>query len=56
MDSSNLATLFAPNILHSVRPGQDVTELANAEERIDIINVVRTMIDHNRELFQVCAF
>ncbi|RXG70059.1 hypothetical protein Avbf_01194 [Armadillidium vulgare] len=26
---------------------------AQAEERIDVINVVRCMIDHNKELFQV---
>ncbi|KAK8748139.1 hypothetical protein OTU49_016331 [Cherax quadricarinatus] len=59
MDSSNLATLFAPNILHAVKPGTEsmsTTEMAiHAEERIEVINVVRTMIDHNKELFEVSA-
>ncbi|XP_076060802.1 uncharacterized protein LOC143036847 isoform X2 [Oratosquilla oratoria] len=58
MDSSNLATLFAPNILHDVRPGteQSTSELVqHAEERIDVINVVRSMIDHNKELFELSA-
>lgn len=57
MDSSNLATLFAPNILHTVKPGcesMSTTEMAtHAEERIEVINVVRSMIDHNKELFEV---
>ncbi|CAL4130521.1 unnamed protein product, partial [Meganyctiphanes norvegica] len=55
MDSSNLATLFAPNILHSVKPGSLTTEemTAHAEERIEVINVIRSMIDHNKELFEV---
>ncbi|XP_042209214.1 uncharacterized protein LOC121857291 [Homarus americanus] len=59
MDSSNLATLFAPNILHTVKPGTEsmsTTEMAtHAEERIEVINVVRSMIDHNKELFEVSA-
>ncbi|KAK4290133.1 hypothetical protein Pmani_036952 [Petrolisthes manimaculis] len=57
MDSSNLATLFAPNILHMVKPGAEqpsaATLATGAEERIEVINVVRTMIDHNKELFEV---
>ena len=57
MDSSNLATLFAPNILHAVKPGSEPQSTADmalhAEERIDVINVVRSMIDHNKELFEV---
>lgn len=60
MDSSNLATLFAPNILHDVKPGTEAmttTEMAiHAEERIEVINVVRTMIDHNKELFEVIIY
>lgn len=57
MDSTNLATLFAPNILHQVKPGVDAlspSEMATqAEERMDVINVVRSMIDRNKELFDV---
>jgi hypothetical protein len=54
MDSNNLATVFAPNILHCIKPGSN-KELSTerAEERIDVINVIRSMIDHNKELFQV---
>ncbi|XP_063611958.1 uncharacterized protein LOC134785525 [Penaeus indicus] len=59
MDSSNLATLFAPNILHTVKPGTETMSTSDmathAEERIDVINVIRSMIDHNKELFQVSS-
>ncbi|XP_055690068.1 rho GTPase-activating protein 6 [Lutzomyia longipalpis] len=47
MDSTNLATVFAPNIL---RADDD-----RVEERLDAINVIRTMIDHQEELFLVPA-
>uniref|UniRef100_A0A1B0GQ99 Uncharacterized protein n=1 Tax=Phlebotomus papatasi TaxID=29031 RepID=A0A1B0GQ99_PHLPP len=47
MDSTNLATVFAPNILRS---SED-----RVEERLDAINVIRTMIDHHEELFRVPA-
>ena len=57
MDSNNLATIFAPNILHQIKPGTEslsATEMAaHAEERTEVINVVRCMIDHNNELFEV---
>jgi hypothetical protein len=57
MDSNNLATVFAPNILHCIKPGSN-KELSTerAEERIDVINVIRSMIDHNKELFQVLTY
>ncbi|XP_066997768.2 uncharacterized protein [Anabrus simplex] len=56
MDSNNLATVFAPNVLHCIKPGstKEMTS-ERAEERIDVINVVRTMIDHNKNLFHVSA-
>lgn len=61
MDSNNLATLFAPNILHTVMPGTSAEKMAAesvamAEERIDVINVIRSMIDHHREIFEVVTF
>ena len=40
MDSNNLATVIAPNILHCNLPGKPATE-AEVEERIDVINVIR---------------
>lgn len=52
MDSNNLATVIAPNILHCNTPG-NVASDEEAEERLDVINVVRTMIDHYEELFSV---
>nr|CAD7400832.1 unnamed protein product [Timema poppensis] len=56
MDSNNLATLFAPNILHCIKPGSTKEIIADSpEERIDVINVIRTMIDHNQQLFKVPA-
>lgn len=47
MDSANLATVIAPNILHS-NPTDNSSAVATddqVEERLDVINVVRTMID-----------
>lgn len=47
MDSANLATVIAPNILHS-NTGDSNNAVATdeqVEERLDVINVVRTMID-----------
>ncbi|KAF2368532.1 Rho GTPase-activating protein domain [Trinorchestia longiramus] len=59
MDSRNLATMFAPNILHMHRAGADNASpaalAAMADERMDCTNVVRSMIDHNKELFEVSA-
>ncbi|XP_050298074.1 uncharacterized protein LOC126737287 [Anthonomus grandis grandis] len=54
MDSNNLATVFAPNILHCIKPGsKDVQD--RSEDRLDIINVVRIMIDHYKQIFTVSA-
>lgn len=54
MDSSNLATVIAPNILHSnTDSSSNVATDEQVEERLDVINVVRTMIDHYEELFTV---
>lgn len=55
MDSTNLATVFAPNILHCIKPGAKDNVGEKAEDRIDVINVIRTLIDYNRELFYVPA-
>ncbi|CAB3379393.1 Hypothetical predicted protein [Cloeon dipterum] len=53
MDSTNLATLFAPNILHCFKPG--AKEVDKPEERSDAINVTRSLIDHYAEVFEVSA-
>jgi len=58
MDSNNLATLFAPNILHSMKPGDGTMSpesTAKAAERTETINIVRTLIDYNKELFELSA-
>lgn len=56
MDSANLATVIAPNILHSNKDASAiVASEEEAEERLDVINVVRTMIDHYEEIFAVPA-
>ena len=49
--------MFAPNILHCVKPGQMRSEVSSerAEERIDVINVVRTLLEHTSTLFMVPA-
>lgn len=54
MDSNNLATVFAPNLLHNAVPGQVTTE-QEVDERLDVINVIRIMIDHYKEMFRVSA-
>lgn len=56
MDTTNLATVFAPNILHCVKPGQrSEVSAERAEERIDVINVVRALLEHATTLFTVPA-
>lgn len=56
MDSNNLATVFAPNILHCIKANSSKESVSDrAEDRIDIINVVRALIDHNEDLFKVSA-
>ncbi|CAH1388887.1 unnamed protein product, partial [Nezara viridula] len=59
MDSSNLATLFAPNILHNYSKGtpskKDELSTERSEERADAINVIRSLIDNHKILFQVPA-
>ncbi|XP_057319246.1 uncharacterized protein LOC130663795 [Microplitis mediator] len=57
MDLTNLATVFAPNILHCVKPGQARSEVSveRAEERIDVINVVRALLENSASLFTVPA-
>ncbi|SPP89046.1 blast:Rho GTPase-activating protein 6 [Drosophila guanche] len=53
MDSSNLSTVFAPNILR----GLDQASARDKEQdhMNDAINVVRTMIDHYEEIFKISA-
>ncbi|XP_014473881.1 PREDICTED: uncharacterized protein LOC106744012 [Dinoponera quadriceps] len=57
MDTTNLATVFAPNILHCMKPGQVRSEVSaeRAEERIDVINVMRALLEHTSTLFTVPA-
>ena len=51
MDSTNLATIFAPNILHDIKSEQfEEQEMA---ERADVINIIRIMIDHYEDMFIV---
>ncbi|CAG9571560.1 unnamed protein product [Danaus chrysippus] len=54
MNAANLATIFAPNILHKNKPN----ETASAEqlsERADVINVVRTLVERQNELWSLPA-
>lgn len=56
MDSHNLATLFGPNILHKAKPTEKefaVESMERAEERKDVIEVIKAMIDHHQTVFQV---
>ncbi|XP_047523373.1 uncharacterized protein LOC125061813 isoform X2 [Pieris napi] len=54
MDAANIATIFAPNILHKNKPN----ECASAEElaeRTDVINVVRQLVERQTELWTLPA-
>ncbi|XP_075982418.1 rho GTPase activating protein at 102A isoform X2 [Anticarsia gemmatalis] len=54
MDAANLATIFAPNILHRSKPN----EAPSAEllsERADVINVVRQLVERQGELWTLPA-
>ena len=54
MDAANLATIFAPNILHKSKTREFVVESADRlEERDDVINVVRVLIEKSDVMFQV---
>ncbi|XP_043657495.1 rho GTPase-activating protein 6 isoform X2 [Drosophila teissieri] len=53
MDSNNLATVFAPNILRSTL--LTFSRDKEQENMSDAINVVRTMINHYEELFKISA-
>lgn len=54
MDSSNLATLFGPNILHKSKGGEfQVESPERAEQRSDVIAVVKDLIDNYVQLFEV---
>ncbi|XP_057276110.1 rho GTPase-activating protein 11A isoform X2 [Pezoporus wallicus] len=54
MDSSNLAVIFAPNLLHS---NENAKMSASTEKRIRLqVAVVQTLIDHASEIGQVPEF
>ncbi|CAO1343516.1 unnamed protein product [Diamesa serratosioi] len=53
MDTTNLATIIAPNILHCIKSEQfEEQEIA---ERADVINIIRIMIDHYEDLYIVSS-
>ncbi|XP_023168928.1 rho GTPase-activating protein 6 [Drosophila hydei] len=51
MDSNNLSTVFAPNILRYYPPKS--AEYKEQGNMTDAINVIRIMIDHYEEIFKV---
>ena len=56
MDANNLATLFGPNILHKVRSSEkefQVESKERAEERKEVIDVIKDMIQNYNAIFQV---
>lgn len=57
MDAHNLATLFGPNILHKAKGGAfQVESLERAEERVEVISVVKEMIERQSDIFEVNAW
>ncbi|XP_065670599.1 uncharacterized protein LOC100215916 [Hydra vulgaris] len=60
MDSLNLATLMAPNILHRCKTykssnAYQVDEALNPDDNKASIEIVTLMIDYNKELFKISA-
>ena len=54
MDSKNLATVLGPNFLHRNRAASEKQILADCTEHTaHVISVVRDLIDHHMDLFQV---
>lgn len=56
MDAHNLATMLGPNILRLSKTEKDkfiVENLERAEERCDVILVVRQLIENYEHIFQV---
>ena len=54
MDSTNLATLFGPNLLHKAKGGEfQVESIDRAEERKEIISVIKELIDQQDVVFTV---
>ena len=56
MDANNLATLFGPNVLHKVRSSEkefQVESKERAEERKEVIDVIKDMIQNYNAIFQV---
>ena len=54
MDSHNLATLFAPNIMHKAKGGEfEVATVERAGDRLDVISVIKEMIDKHKKVFEV---
>ncbi|XP_013421086.1 rho GTPase-activating protein 6 isoform X2 [Lingula anatina] len=58
MDSLNLAILFGPNILHNAKSGLSefqVERTERAEERDEVNQVVKDMIENHQDIFEVPA-
>ncbi|XP_028036945.1 rho GTPase-activating protein 6 isoform X1 [Bombyx mandarina] len=54
MDPGNLATIFAPNILHRNKPNEPAS-VEQLSERTDVINVVRLLVERQSELWTLPA-
>ncbi|XP_045778463.1 uncharacterized protein LOC123876295 isoform X4 [Maniola jurtina] len=55
MTAANLATIFAPNILHRNNPNEPASAEQLLSERADVINVVRQLVERHSELWPLPA-
>ncbi|XP_034836392.1 uncharacterized protein RhoGAP102A isoform X1 [Maniola hyperantus] len=55
MTAANLATIFAPNILHRNNPNEPASPEQLLSERADVINVVRQLVERHSELWALPA-
>ncbi|XP_041969088.1 uncharacterized protein LOC121725953 isoform X2 [Aricia agestis] len=54
MNAANIATIFAPNILHKNK-GNEAAGSEQLSERTDVIDVVRTLVERQAELWTLPA-
>ncbi|CAB3225542.1 unnamed protein product [Arctia plantaginis] len=54
MNAANIATIFAPNILHRSKPNETAS-VEQLSERADVINVVRQLVERQGELWTLPA-
>lgn len=53
MDALNLATLFAPNLMHSFNDDPTKAGMSSASDRMDHVSALKLLIERRDLVFQV---